>query len=70
MITRSPQDLGTAIASRRKQLGLSQDNVADLIGTNRRVVGELERGKSTVQLKIAIDACRVLGLDIEVRPRR
>ena len=39
------------------------------IGVNRRVVGELERGKGTVQLQIAMDVARVLGLDIELKPR-
>lgn len=70
MIADDPRTLGRAIAARRRSLGLTQERVADLIGVNRRVIGELERGKSTVQLKIAIDACRVLGLDVDIRSRR
>lgn len=69
MILRSPEELGKALSRRRRELGLTQEQVADLIGTNRRVVGELERGKGTVRLKIAIDVCSVLGLDLESRPR-
>ncbi len=40
-----------------------------MIGVNRRVIGELERGKGTVQLRIAMEVARVLGLDIELAPR-
>lgn len=40
-----------------------------MIGVNRRVIGELEAGKDTVQLKIALDTARALGLDLELRPR-
>ncbi|MHB1468390.1 MAG: helix-turn-helix transcriptional regulator [Solirubrobacteraceae bacterium] len=69
MIVSEPHALGNAISDRRRSLGLTQERVADLIGVNRRVIGELERGKSTVQLKIAIDVCRVLGLDLHVKSR-
>lgn len=69
MVIRNSHELGEAISSKRRQLGLTQERVADLIGTNRRVIGELEQGKSTVQLRIAIDVCRVLGLDVEVESR-
>jgi len=40
-----------------------------VIGVNRRVIGELEGGKGTVQLRIAMEVARVLGLDIELEPR-
>ena len=40
-----------------------------MIAVNRRVIGELERGKGTVQLQIAMEAARTLGLDIELAPR-
>jgi hypothetical protein len=36
---------------------------------NRRVIGRLEAGKDTVQLRIALEAARAVGLDIELRSR-
>lgn len=70
MPTGSSKEYGHTLRARRRGLGLSQANVADAIGVNRRVVGELESGKPTVQLQIALDAARALGLDIELVPRR
>jgi HTH-type transcriptional regulator / antitoxin HipB len=69
MIVRTPIELGNALRKRRRELGLGQEEVSGVIGVNRRVVGELERGKGTVQLQIAMDVARVLGLDIELKPR-
>lgn len=70
MVVRTSIELGNALRGRRSQLGLTQEQAADVIGVNRRVIGELERGKGTVQLRIAMEAARVLGLDIELAPRR
>lgn len=62
-------DFGHRLRERRKQLGLSQDAVADVIGVNRRVVGELERGKPTVQLIIALRVAEALGIDVTLSER-
>ncbi len=69
MIVRSSIDLGNVLRARRRELGLTQEEVSGVVGVNRRVIGELERGKGTVQLQIAMDLARVLGLDIELEPR-
>jgi HTH-type transcriptional regulator/antitoxin HipB len=69
MIVRTPIELGDALRKRRRELGLGQEDISGVIGVNRRVVGELERGKGTVQLQIAMDVARVLGLDIVLKPR-
>lgn len=60
---------GRALRARRRALDLSQDAVAELIGVNRRVVGELERGKGSVRLEIALATAGALGLDLELRAR-
>lgn len=66
----STPEFGALLRARRKSLKLSQSNVADIIGVNRRVLGQLEHGKDTVQLKIALEAARAVGLDITLAPRR
>jgi DNA-binding XRE family transcriptional regulator len=57
------------IRASRARLDLTQEQLADAIGVNRRVIGELERGKGSVRLEIALAAARALGLDVELRPR-
>jgi len=66
----SAKAFGTLLRQQRRQRGLSQDAVANAIGVNRRVIGELEGGKRTVQLQIAVEAARAVGLDLHLVPRR
>jgi transcriptional regulator with XRE-family HTH domain len=63
-------EFGAQLRASRKDLNLSQEEVADVIGVNRRVLGQLENGKTTVQLQIALEAARAVGLDITLVPRR
>lgn len=69
MYVHDSTDLGRALRERRRAAGLTQDDVAAAAGVNRRVVGELERGKPTVQLAIALRVAEALGLDIVLRER-
>ncbi len=68
-LTSSAADLGAAIRDRRRGLKLTQDDLALSIGVNRKVIGQLERGKKTVHVEIALQAARAVGLDIGVRAR-
>jgi HTH-type transcriptional regulator/antitoxin HipB len=65
----TPAAFGAALRQRRRELNLAQEDVADVIGVNRRVIGQLEAGKRTVQLQIALEAARAVGLDIQLQPR-
>lgn len=65
----SPSKLGDALRRRRLSLGISQDDLALSIGVNRKVIGQLEGGKKSVQLDIALRAARALGLEIGVEAR-
>lgn len=67
--TDSPATLGAAIRKRRSEVGLTQDDLALSIGVNRKVIGQLEGGKETVQLAIALRAAQALGLDVGVEAR-
>ena len=62
-------DFGRALRARRAALRLTQEDLAGVIGVNRRVVSELERGKGTVRLEIALEAARALGMDVDLRAR-
>jgi DNA-binding XRE family transcriptional regulator len=67
--TNSPSSLGAAIRARRRELKLTQDDLALSIGVNRKVIGQLESGKNTVRLEIALNAARALGLNVGVEAR-
>lgn len=53
---------GETIRERRRELGYTQSDLADIIGTNRRFISDLERGKGTSQLGPALLAASTLGL--------
>lgn len=65
----SSSDFGAVIRTRRKGLSMTQQELADSIGVARRVIGELERGKQSVQLQIALDAMSALGLNLYAEER-
>lgn len=69
MTANDPSTFGAQLRARRRELGITQNDLADVIRVNRRVIGELERGKSSVRLQIALDAARALGLDVRLDPR-
>jgi len=68
-MTTSPAELGAAIRERRRRLGVTQDELASSIGVNRRVVGQLEKGKETVHVGIVLRAARAVGLNVGVESR-
>lgn len=67
--TDTPSAFGATLRRRRRKLGFSQDELALSIGVNRKVIGQLEGGKKTVRLEIALDAARALGLNVGVEAR-
>ncbi|HEY2044902.1 MAG TPA: type II toxin-antitoxin system Y4mF family antitoxin [Jatrophihabitans sp.] len=58
--------LATAIRSRRRQLRLRQDEVADLAGVSERFVYALENGKQSVQLDKVVALLSAIGLHLEL----
>lgn len=61
---RLAREFGAAIRARRKALGHTQADLAGMIGTNRRFISELERGKGTSHLGPALAAAEALGLRV------
>lgn len=66
---RSSADLGAAIRGQRKQLALTQLDLAGLGNTGNRFIVDLENGKPTVQLQKALDILDLLGLEVVVRSK-
>lgn len=65
----SPEDVGSLIRARRKELGLNQTELADVARTTLRFVSELERGKTTAQLDGVLRVLAALGIQIEASMR-
>ena len=56
--------LAVAVRSRRKALGLRQDELAALAGVSTRFVHTLESGKSSLRLDVMRAVLDVLGLQL------
>jgi len=61
----SPQQLGNALRSARKQLGLTQPQLALAAGVGVRFIVELEAGKPTVRLGHVMRVVDALGGEIQ-----
>lgn len=55
--------LGQAIASSRKELGITSKALAEELAISRQMMSEIERGKSKIQLQLYIRICQKLDLD-------
>lgn len=57
----TPSSLGQAVHAARKQLGLTQPQLALAAGVGVRFVVELEAGKPTVRLEKVLNVLHALG---------
>ncbi|GAB2697550.1 type II toxin-antitoxin system Y4mF family antitoxin [Thalassiella azotivora] len=62
-------DLAAAVRTRRRELGLGQEELADLAGTSVRFVRSLEHGKATVRLDKLLAVLGALGLQLRTEIR-
>jgi HTH-type transcriptional regulator/antitoxin HipB len=67
---RTPGDLGNYLARLRHQRGWTQDELAELLGTSRRYVYEIESGQKNIYNERLFRLLRILGarLTIEADP--
>ncbi|MGL5928280.1 MAG: type II toxin-antitoxin system Y4mF family antitoxin [Dermatophilaceae bacterium] len=70
MTTSDAASLGGAIRKRRRDLGLTQAEVADLGTVSVKFLIDLEQGKPSVRLDKVMDVLDVLGLELRVEVRR
>ena len=65
MTMKNTEQLGTAIRMRRKQLKITQKELAMTCGTGLRFIVDLEKGKPTCQIGKTLQVLQALGLAIE-----
>lgn len=63
---RSPQQLGDALRAARKQLGLTQPQLALAAGVGVRFIVNLEAGKPTVRLENVLLVIDALGGELQL----
>ncbi len=66
MNTRTPKQLGVAVRARRKQLKVTQKDLAMTCGTGLRFISDLEKGKPTCQIGKVLLVVQALGLDLRI----
>lgn len=59
------RSFGEFIRSRRENLSLRQEDVAEMIGIKQSYYSYIERGARNVDLLMSIKICDVLGLDLQ-----
>ena len=64
---RSPRQLGDALRAARKQLGLTQPQLALAAGVGVRFIVDLEAGKPTLRLENVLRVIDALGGEIQLR---
>jgi y4mF family transcriptional regulator len=63
---RSPQQLGDALRAARKQLGLTQPQLALAAGVGVRFIVDLEAGKPTLRLENVLRVIDALGGEVQL----
>lgn len=64
-----PTELGRTIAARRKNLGVTQEDLAALTGLSARFIGQLELGQTNPRLSSLLAVLTALGLDLSITTR-
>lgn len=68
IVTDTPS-FGARVRAAREALGLRQEDVALASGVGVRFVGDLERGKATVELDRALRVAAAVGLKVRLDDR-
>ena len=59
------KQMGQRILARRKALGLTQDDLAEMIGVTSPMISNLEQGKKAIRPDNLAKVCKALGLSAD-----
>lgn len=60
-----PKSLGKKIKSFRKNVGLTQEQLAEKVKVSRAYMGYIEQGRNTPSLKVLEKIAKVLGVKVK-----
>jgi len=69
LIARSPKQLGNVIQHTRRQLGLTQTQLANIAGLRQEKVSIIENGQDSAKLSTIFALLAALNLEITIRKR-
>ncbi len=55
----------TCLKSRREVMGITQGELAKMVGVRRETIVHLENGRYNPSLKLAMDIAKILGATVE-----
>jgi len=64
-----PTEIGASVRNRRRRLGLTQQDLAEMVGVSRRLVSEVERGSERASLRTVRALCEAVGIELATVPR-
>jgi y4mF family transcriptional regulator len=62
--------IGKALRERRKSLGITQPQLANLAGISVNTLYKLERGQSNPTLEVLVKIAEVLGMEFKLEVKR
>lgn len=62
--------IGQTIKQRRKELGITQPDLAELAGVSKNTLYKLERGQGNPSLDILTKLTEVLGMELKVEVKK
>lgn len=69
-IVRRPNQLGAIIQSERRRRGMTQQALAEMIGTQQKTISAIENGSEGTKLDTLLTIIAKLDLDVQIVPRR
>ncbi len=64
----TPEQIGALVRKTRKDMGITQKNLALTSGTGLRFIIELEKGKPTCQIGKVLTVLQTLGIKLALTP--
>lgn len=59
------QDIGKRIQNRRKQIGYTQEQLADMMNVSVQMISNLERGNKAIRIDNLVNISRILNISTD-----
>jgi transcriptional regulator with XRE-family HTH domain len=66
----SVQELSNYLRKRRKDIGIRQEDIADLADIQRESLARIENGKRDLKMSTLLRLCEALKLEVTIRERQ